>query len=185
MPCRTAGPVAPHGDNFPTPREVVAHDISEALDGFMTVPVGHGRLAPKYGIGHTQQLGSRALLLHEAGGVGPDVYGDHEQGVGGASAGKEGGGDTAGGNSKSNSPPGANSGKNGAAKEGLVSTSWPVDEEETTPCLIRWQNAASPALLAEEGVGSHDANERSALLSIEVANTLVLQSPQLVVVVPG
>ena len=79
--------VTPHDDDLPTPWEVVAHDIPEAaLDGFMTEPVGHGRLVPKYGIGHTQQLGPRALLFHEAGGVGRGVYGDHEEGVGGASA---------------------------------------------------------------------------------------------------
>ena len=106
--------------------------------------------------------------------------------MGGESAGKKGGGDTAGGNGKGDSPPGANSGKDGAVKEGLASTPWSVDEEETPPRLIRRQYAAASAILVEEGsVGSHDAVEGRALLSDELANTLVQQSPKLVVVVPG
>ena len=75
--------------------------------------------------------------------------------MGGASAGKEGGRDTAGGDGKDDSAPGANNGKDGTVKDGLGSTPWSVDEEETPPRLV-----------AEGGVGSHDAVEGRVLLSV-------------------
>ena len=69
------------------------------------------------------------------------------------------------------SPPGTNGGKDGAV---------------TPSHVIRRRNAPSSAFFVEEGgAGSHDAVEGSALLSIELVNTVVLQSPQLVVVVLG
>ena len=65
---------------FPTCGRSFPRHISEVtLDPFMAVSVGHGRVAPRYGIGHEQQLGTGALLLHETGGVGSVVDGDHEQ----------------------------------------------------------------------------------------------------------
>ena len=52
--------------------------------------------------------------------------------------------------------------------------------------MIRRQYAASSAIFVVEGdVGSHDTVEGGALLSVQLANTLVLRLPQLVVAVPG
>ena len=78
-----------------------------------------------------------------------------------------------------------NSGKDGAVKEGLACNPWSADEDEAPSRLIRRQNASSPTVLVEEGgVGTHGTVEGSALLSCKRANTVVLQSLQLVLVVP-
>ena len=62
---------------------------------------------------------------------------------------------------------------------------WSADEDEAPSRLIRRQNAASPTVIVEEGgIGSHDTVEGSAMLSCKLANTVVLQSLQLVFVVP-
>ena len=128
----SAGSRVPHDDDFPTPREVVTHDTSVAApDRVMSVLVGHVRLVPKYGIGRTRQLGPGALLLRETGGTGPDVDGDNEQGVRGASARKKGGRNTAGGDRKDYFSPGANTGKEGDVNEGLDSTPWSVSKDKT------------------------------------------------------
>lgn len=140
---------------------------------------------PKYGISHVPQLDPEALLHLEAGEVGPDVHGDHEQGMGGAIEGKKGGCNPSGGDGKISPPPGANTENIGAIKDGLVSIRWSVNDDTNSPLLPRRPHVAMPAIFVlESGVGNYPILIQT-LLSVEWANIVVLHLAQLVMLVLG
>ena len=69
--------VAPHDDDFPTPREIITHDIpGTALDGFMTMPVGHRCLMANMASVLRRSWARELCFLTKL--AGPDDDGDHE-----------------------------------------------------------------------------------------------------------
>ena len=97
--------VAPHDDDFAIPWEIITHDIpGTALDGFMTMPVGHGWLMANTTPVLRRSWARELYLLTKQEALALMMWIMNK--VGRLGAGKEGGRDTAGGNGKGDSPAG-------------------------------------------------------------------------------